>query len=69
VVHMMCNLSRKPLLSRSTFWWCLRQGLSWPHTAHCLGTGEVVVSMLGDDKGDGKGGFLVLDQVGSVCFV
>jgi 56kDa selenium binding protein (SBP56) len=47
----------------SGMFWCLRQGLSWPHTAHCLGTGEVVISMLGDDKGDGKGGFLVLDQV------
>ncbi len=39
------------------------QGLTWPHTAHCLGTGEVVISTLGDENGDGKGGYLVLDQV------
>lgn len=46
-------------------WVSLRapQGLSWPHTAHCLGTGEVVISTLGDEKGDAKGGFVVLDQV------
>lgn len=41
------------------------QRFSWPHTAHCLGTGEVVISTLGDENGDGKGGFVVLDQVGA----
>ena len=49
-----------PLLSPQNH---MQQGLTWPHTAHCLGTGEVVVSTLGDANGDGKGAFLVLDQV------
>ena len=39
-----------------------KTGLSWPHTSHCLGTGEVVISHLGDVNGDGKGGFVVFDQ-------
>mmetsp|Transcript_5074 Transcript_5074/g.14573 ORF Transcript_5074/g.14573 Transcript_5074/m.14573 type:complete len:475 (-) Transcript_5074:460-1884(-) len=37
-------------------------GLSWPHTSHCLGDGTIVISTLGDAKGEAKGGFLVLDQ-------
>jgi selenium-binding protein 1 len=36
--------------------------LSAPHTVHCLPTGEVMVSMLGNAKGDGPGGFLLLDE-------
>jgi selenium-binding protein 1 len=36
--------------------------LSAPHTAHCLATGEIMISMLGDAKGDGPGGFLLLDE-------
>ena len=36
--------------------------LSAPHTVHCLPTGEIMISMLGDAKGDGPGGFLLLDD-------
>ncbi len=36
--------------------------LSAPHTAHCLATGEIMISMLGDAKGDAPGGFLLLND-------
>lgn len=38
-------------------------GLQNPHTSHCLGSGEVMISALGDAKhpGEGKGGFVLLD--------
>lgn len=36
--------------------------LSAPHTAHCLPTGEIMISMLGNAKGDGPGGFLLLND-------
>ncbi len=35
--------------------------LSAPHTVHCLGA-DIILSMLGDAKGEGPGGFLQLDQ-------
>ena len=36
--------------------------LSAPHTVHCLPTGEIMLSMLGNAKGDGPGGFLLLND-------
>jgi selenium-binding protein 1 len=36
--------------------------LTAPHTVHCLGDGRILLSMLSDEKGDGPGGFLVLDE-------
>lgn len=36
--------------------------LSAPHTVHCLPTGQVMISMLGDAKGNPPGGFLLLDE-------
>src|SRR6185437_15181405 len=36
--------------------------LSAPHTVHCLPSGEIMISMLGDAKGDAPGGFLLLDD-------
>jgi len=36
--------------------------LSFPHTVHCLATGELMVSMMGDAKGNGEGGFVLLDE-------
>lgn len=36
--------------------------LSTPHTVHCLADGSIMISMLGDEKGDGPGGFLLLDE-------
>jgi len=29
---------------------------------HCLADGQVMISMLGDGKGEGPGGFLLLDD-------
>jgi selenium-binding protein 1 len=36
--------------------------LTGPHTVHCLADGRIMLSMLGDEKGDGPGGFLLLDE-------
>ena len=36
--------------------------LSAPHTVHCLPSGEIMISMLGNAKGDAPGGFLLLDE-------
>jgi selenium-binding protein 1 len=36
--------------------------LSAPHTVHCLADGTMMISMLGDEKGDGPGGFLKLND-------
>ena len=38
-----------------------RTNLSAPHTVHCLGS-DIIVSMLGDAKGNAPGGFLHLDR-------
>ncbi|POI24387.1 hypothetical protein CIB84_011863 [Bambusicola thoracicus] len=32
-----------------------------PHTSHCLGSGDILISCLGDPSGNGKGGFVLLD--------
>lgn len=39
-----------------------KAGLAFPHSSHCLGTGEVMISGMGDPKGNAKGGFVLLDQ-------
>ncbi len=36
--------------------------LTAPHTVHCLADGQIMISMLGNEKGDGPGGFLLLDD-------
>jgi methanethiol oxidase len=36
--------------------------LTAPHTVHCLADGRVVISMLGDERLNGPGGFLLLDD-------
>lgn len=36
--------------------------LTAPHTVHCLADGSIMISMLGDDKLAGPGGFLLLDE-------
>ncbi|XP_064614982.1 methanethiol oxidase-like isoform X2 [Liolophura sinensis] len=38
-----------------------KTGLAFPHTSHCLGSGEVMISCMGDPMGNGKGGFMLLD--------
>ncbi|MEM9411851.1 MAG: selenium-binding protein SBP56-related protein [Planctomycetota bacterium] len=39
-----------------------KTNLSAPHTVHCLASGEIMISMLGDADGNGPGGFLLLDD-------
>lgn len=36
--------------------------LTAPHTVHCLSDGQIMISMLGDEKLNGPGGFLLLDE-------
>jgi selenium-binding protein 1 len=36
--------------------------LTAPHTVHCLADGRIMISMLGDENGNGPGGFLLLDE-------
>jgi len=37
-------------------------GYSTPHTSHCLGSGDIMISCLGDPEGNGKGGFILLNS-------
>jgi selenium-binding protein 1 len=36
--------------------------LSSPHTVHCLVNGNIMISMLGTDQGEGPGGFLLMND-------
>ncbi len=36
--------------------------LTAPHTVHCLSDGQIMISMLGNQEGEGPGGFLLLDE-------
>jgi len=39
-----------------------KTGLGAPHTTHCLGSGEIMISMIGDTEGNHtKSGFMLLD--------
>ncbi|CAH1248498.1 SELENBP1 [Branchiostoma lanceolatum] len=38
-----------------------KTGLANPHTTHCLGSGEIMISTIGDPSGNAKGGFILLD--------
>ena len=38
-----------------------KTNLSTPHTVHCRADGVIMISMLGDAKGDAPGGFLEID--------
>lgn len=35
--------------------------LSSPHTTHCLPSGEVMISTMGNTKGEGKGDYFLID--------
>jgi len=37
-------------------------GLTSPHTSHCLGSGEIMISMMGDKNKDNACGFILLDE-------
>lgn len=43
-----------------------KTNLSTPHTVHCRADGTIMISMLGDAKGEAPGGFLLLDDEFSV---
>ncbi|KOB73990.1 putative selenium-binding protein, partial [Operophtera brumata] len=34
---------------------------SFPHTTHCLATGEIMISTMGDKEENGKGDFVLID--------
>ncbi|CAL4061558.1 unnamed protein product [Meganyctiphanes norvegica] len=37
-------------------------GVSHPHTTHCLPNGKIMISTMGDAKGDAKGSFITFDS-------
>lgn len=37
-------------------------GTAYPHTSHCLGSGEIMISTMGNNDGKAKGQFLLLDS-------
>ncbi|XP_054806823.1 selenium-binding protein 2-like [Prosopis cineraria] len=40
-----------------------KTGLAYPHTSHCLASGDIMISCLGDKEGNAEGnGFLLLDS-------
>ena len=39
-----------------------KTGCTFPHTSHCLGSGEVMISCMGDKDGSGMGSFVLLDE-------
>lgn len=39
-----------------------KTGLTNLHTSHCLGSGDILISALGDGTGEAKGGFVLLDE-------
>eukprot|EP01118_Nematostelium_gracile_P014458 TRINITY_DN563_c0_g1_i1.p1 TRINITY_DN563_c0_g1~~TRINITY_DN563_c0_g1_i1.p1 ORF type:complete len:470 (+),score=111.66 TRINITY_DN563_c0_g1_i1:23-1432(+) len=39
-----------------------KTNLAYPHSSHCLATGELMISCMGDPKGNAQGGFLLLDD-------
>lgn len=40
-------------------------GLTAPHTTHCLPSGQLMISTLGDEKGGNRGAFLLIDAPNS----
>ncbi len=44
-----------------------KAALTAPHTVHCLADGQIMISMLGDEQGNGPGGFLLLDEAFNVA--
>jgi len=39
-----------------------KTNLAFPHTSHCLGSGEIMISCMGDPEGNGQGGYVLLDH-------
>ncbi|XP_069104374.1 methanethiol oxidase-like isoform X3 [Argopecten irradians] len=57
------NKPRAPILETSIEPWEMLEkcGLSAPHTSHCLASGDIMISCMGDTEGNGKGGFVLVD--------
>ncbi|OWF44416.1 Selenium-binding protein 1-A [Mizuhopecten yessoensis] len=57
------DASRAPTLETSIEPWELHDkcGLGAPHTSHCLASGDIMISCMGDPDGNGKGGFVLVD--------
>ena len=43
-----------------------KTNLAYPHTAHCLADGNVMISYMGNVEGEGRGGFLLFSQEGEI---
>jgi selenium-binding protein 1 len=54
--------ARKPKLHKVVEDIPAKTGLTFPHTSHCLGSGDIMISMVGDRNGGAKGGFVLLDE-------
>jgi selenium-binding protein 1 len=39
-----------------------KTNLTWPHTSHCLASGDLLVSHMGDKDGKAQGGFVLIDS-------
>jgi len=39
-----------------------KTGLAFPHSVHCLASGELMSSFMGDAEGNGQGGFVLFDE-------
>jgi selenium-binding protein 1 len=64
-IHIVDTVDpRKPVLHKVIEGTEIAQktNLSAPHTVHCLASGDIMISMLGDAAGNGPGGFLLLDD-------
>lgn len=46
---MLCHQMVEPV---DLYWKC---GLANPHTSHCLSSGQIMISCMGDPSGNGKG--------------
>ena len=44
-------------------------GLGYLHSSHCLGSGDIMVSAMGDPSGKGSGNFILFDQDLKVCIL
>ena len=43
-----------------------KTGLSVPHTSHCLGSGDIMISAMGDPQGNAKGMSLYISYLDSL---
>ena len=64
-IHVVDTINeRKPMMSKVISGDSVKKksGLSAPHTIHCLASGEIMVSMLGNADGSAPGGFMMMND-------